>query len=102
MTDIDASVIDKPKLDLKTILPKKWNVVFYNDNMTSFDFVISELVNRYGYSQKESIHMATKIHDKGKSIVASYYKEVAEQRKAETVSRARSFGYPLKVEIFQQ
>jgi ATP-dependent Clp protease adaptor protein ClpS len=83
-------------------LPKKWNVIFYNDDHTSFEFVIKALVNIFQYDEFDAVEKAREIHELGKSIVGTYFYEIAEQRAAETVYNARTEGYPLKVEITQE
>lgn len=80
-------------------LPAKWNVIFYNDDTTSFDFVIQVLTVIFSYDEFSAEDKAREIHENGNSVVGTYFYEIAEQKSAETVYNARTAGFPLKVEI---
>jgi len=79
--------------------PKKWNVVFYNDDKTPVDFVIAVLIEQYNHSIEKAKEITLSIHEKGKGIAGTYYLEIAEQKCNETIKFARKEGFPLQVDI---
>lgn len=85
----------------KTIMqePKKWNVIFHNDDKTPMDFVIAVLQEVFKYSAETAYDLTMKIHHGTSQVVASYIYEIAEQKTSETLLIVKNFGYPLKVEL---
>jgi len=79
--------------------PSKYNVIFLNDDATSMEFVISVLTAIFHKDATEANEVATHIHEKGKAIAGTYIYEVAEQKVTETVSNARSAGFPLSLTL---
>ena len=79
--------------------PKKWNVVFYNDDKTPVDFVIAVLIEQYNHSIEKAKEITLSIHEKGKGIAGTYYLEIAEQKCSETIKFARNEGFSLQVDI---
>src|ERR1700740_2287039 len=78
--------IQKPGLDLlekddvKTKRPSIWNVVFYNDDYTSMDFVIFVLTKVFHRSTEDALALTFAVHTQGKGIAGTYTFEVAEQK----------------------
>ena len=72
----EESVSEKEKIDLP---PRKFNIVFYNDDFTSFQVVEYILMKFYNKTKEEANALAAKIHNEGKSIVGTYSKDLAEQ-----------------------
>ncbi len=79
--------------------PSMWNVVFYNDNKTYYEFVILVLMQLFGKTYDQASEITTAIHDQGKQTVATYTYEIAHSKRDETTHLARANGHPLKVEI---
>ena len=79
--------------------PNKYNVIMLNDDQTPMDFVIAALMQIFHKSADDSQVLTMHIHEKGKAIAGTYIFEVAEQKVNETVSSARSAGYPLSLTI---
>jgi len=96
-----AEVAVKPKIknSITTEEPKKFNVVFMNDNVTSMDFVIQLLAEIFGYDNARSFDIMMQVHEQGQAVVATYYYELAEQRALECTYAARRNGYPLEVKV---
>ncbi len=81
----------------KIKVPKvpKFHVVMYNDDVTTFAFVISVLIDIFEKDENTAISLAYGIHNNGSAVVGLYSKEVAETKVSETVERARAAGFPL-------
>ena len=82
--------------------PHMWDVVFYNDNKTFYEFVILVLMQLFGKSYEQAAELTNQIHDEGKRAVATYTYEIAQSKKDETVTLARANGHPLRVELEPQ
>jgi len=99
-----AEIKTKRKTKIKTNIdePKKWNIVFYNDNKTPMDFVIAVLEEVFNYSNEKALEMTMRIHETKSQVVATYNYEIAEQKTSETLMLARNFGFPFRVELVQE
>lgn len=94
-------VVDRDKLHERQNLepPKKWMVVFLNDDYTPFDYVAEELIASYGKSLEEAFQITKSIHEQGKGIAGIYVKDIAETKAALTNATAQMNEYPLKAII---
>jgi ATP-dependent Clp protease adaptor protein ClpS len=97
--------IGQPRLDLlekdevKTKLPSMWNIVFYNDDYTSIDFVVYVLTKVFHRSTEDALALTLAVHAQGKVIAGTYTFEVAEQKQCEVLLMAKIEEHPLKVEV---
>jgi ATP-dependent Clp protease adaptor protein ClpS len=79
--------------------PNMWNVLLYNDDTTTMEFVVLVLMQIFYKSFDEASDIMLLIHANGKGIAGTYSHEVASQKKEETTASARSNGFPLRVEL---
>ena len=97
----------KPQLDLlereevKTKRPTMWNIVFYNDDYTSMEFVIFVLTRVFHRSTEDALALTFAVHTQGKGIAGTYTFEVAEQKQCEVLLMAKIEKHPLRVEVEQ-
>ena len=77
--------------------PKKYMVIFLNDNATPMEYVIQVLLAFFGKTPEEANEITLEVHEKGRSVAGAYSYEVAEQKCIETVTDARKHNYPLDV-----
>ena len=95
----------KPQLDLlereevKTKRPTMWNIVFYNDDYTSMEFVIFVLTRVFHRSTEDALALTFAVHTQGKGIAGTYTFEVAEQKQCEVLLMAKIEEHPLRVEV---
>jgi len=73
----------------------KFNVVMYNDDVTTFEFVIDVLISIFDKDEFTAHELTNKIDREGSCIVGRYSKEIAETRVEQTIERARKEGFPL-------
>jgi ATP-dependent Clp protease adaptor protein ClpS len=101
MGDIATEQITKEKnsLAIRNQEPKKYKVVFLNDDKTPMEFVIEVLMNIFNHDDQSSHELTIKIHTEGSAVVGVYPFEIAEQKGIETTQLARQAGYPLNVKI---
>ena len=99
--------VEKPRLDLleknegKAKCPTMWNVVFYNDDYTSIDFVEFVLKMVFHLPTLDALALTLVVHTKGKGIAGTYTFEVAEQKQCEVLLMAKIEEHPLRVEVEQ-
>ncbi len=79
--------------------PKDFKVIYLNDDVTTYEFVIESLVNIFNYEDEGAVDKAHEISDEGASIVAVLPFEIAEQKGVEVLMSARNQGYPLEVKL---
>jgi ATP-dependent Clp protease adaptor protein ClpS len=95
----------KPRLDLlerdevKTKPPSMWNIVFYNDDYTSMDFVMFVLTRVFRKSTEDALALTLAVHTRGKGIAGTYTFEVAVQKQSEVLLMAKVEEHPLRIEV---
>lgn len=97
MAATDVKIDDKVNVVLRE--PSKYNVIFMNDDKTTFEFVIHILETIFSHSRDNAIELTNRIHEQEKAVVGTYGFEVAEQKCHEAISLSRSNGYPLQVKV---
>lgn len=85
--------------DTKLKGPGKYHVIMLNDDMTPMEFVVQVLMSIFNKSQEDAAEIMLTVHERGRGIAGTYMYELAEQKSAETISSARTAGYPLSVTI---
>jgi ATP-dependent Clp protease adaptor protein ClpS len=79
--------------------PKNFNVVYLNDDVTTFEFVVETLTSVFGYARDGAEALTVKVNDENSAVVATLPYEMAEQKGIEVTILARSHGFPLQVKI---
>jgi len=80
-------------------IPPNGQVVFYNDDYTTKDFVVDVLVSVFHKSETDACGIMETVHRTGSSVVGVYSYDIAVSRAAVTKKRAREQGFPLRVEV---
>lgn len=102
MADIETASTVKENVQVTDSPPSMYGVVLFNDNKTTFEFVILILMQLFGKDYESACELTSRIHDEGKGTAGVYTYEVAISKRDETVQLARANGYPLKVEVEAQ
>ncbi len=82
--------------------PKRWKVLFHNDDYTTKEFVIEVLVRFFEKSESEATYVMLSVHHKGMGVAGLYPKDIAESKVDKTMAYAREHGMPLKVTAEQE
>ena len=77
--------------------PAMYSLIFVNDEVTAFDFVVEVLCAVCGKTKPEAESLTIAVHEKGYAIVGIYPMEIAEMRQSRIIGAARAEGYPLQV-----
>lgn len=99
---VDQEVQIDEKIKIKITEPKRYKVLFLNDDKTPIEFVIDLLMTVFKHSEETSRELTLKIHNEGSAVVGVYVYEIAEQKGVEATQLARSAGFPLQIKIDQE
>jgi ATP-dependent Clp protease adaptor protein ClpS len=99
-TDTEIVLDEKISLDIKE--PKKYKVIFLNDDTTPMEFVIDVLQNIYKHNENTATEITLQIHNEGSGIVGVYSHEIAEMKATETTSLARNHGFQLQIRLEEE
>jgi len=96
-TDLDVKIDEK----VKTIItePKRYKVIFLNDDKTPIEFVVEILMSIFRHSEETAKDITLKVHNEGSAVVGVYSFEIAEQKGVEATHLSRQAGFPLQVKI---
>jgi ATP-dependent Clp protease adaptor protein ClpS len=79
----------------KTATPKRYRIIFHNDDYTTMEYVIEVLRRFFHKSETEALHIMLTVHKKGKAIAGVYPRDVAETKVVDVMRDARERGHPL-------
>lgn len=97
-TDIQIS----EKIKQQIFEPKRWKVLFINDDVTPIDFVINLLVEIFKHTQETAKEITLEIHNKGSGVAGVYSFEIAEAKAVEATQLARANGFPLQCKMEEE
>ena len=80
-------------------VPPEKDVVFYNDDYTTMDFVVNVLVSVFNKSQDNAELLMQTVHEQRSAVVGTYTYDIAVSRTNLTRSIAKKNGFPLRVEV---
>ena len=81
----------------KTAVPKRFKVIFHNDDFTTMEYVVEVLRRFFHKNETEALHIMMTVHKKGKAVAGLYPRDVAETKVADVMRDAREHGHPLLV-----
>jgi ATP-dependent Clp protease adaptor protein ClpS len=96
-TDVDVKIDEKIKIDITE--PKRYKVIFLNDDKTPIEFVIELLMSVFRHTEETAKDITLKVHNDGSAVVGVYTFEIAEQKGVEATHVARQAGFPLQIKI---
>ena len=79
--------------------PHLYGVVFYNDDFTTMEFVVSVLKLVFRKSDEEAQALMLTVHRAGSALVGTYTYDIAVTKKEKAIQMARSERYPLHIEV---
>ena len=93
----DASSIVTDNTEIQ--LPPECDVIFYNDDFTTMEFVVDVLVSVFNKPYEDAEYLMTYIHENGSAVIGSYTYDIAFSRANLTRALAKKNGFPLRVEV---
>lgn len=101
MSDVSNQTSDFNK-GLESIsieLPPERNVVFYNDDFTTMEFVVDVLISVFNIPRAKAEIIMQTVHTQGSAVVGTYTFDIAVSRANLVKSAAKKNGFPLRVEV---
>lgn len=83
----------------KTKKPKRYKVLFHNDDYTTMEFVVFILEHIFRKTSPEATQIMLNVHKKGAGVAGVYPFSVAETKVAQTMELAQQEGHPLQLTI---
>jgi ATP-dependent Clp protease adaptor protein ClpS len=87
------------QVDVKTRpvaqVPRRYKVIFHNDDYTTMEFVVSVLMQFFRKNETEATYLMLKVHKTGSAVAGYYSRDVAETKVQEVHKHAREQGMPL-------
>ncbi len=100
MTQEQAALSEKVKSKIQE--PKRYKVLFLNDDQTPMEFVIELLVKVLHHSESVARDLTLEIHNSGSAVVGVYSFEIAEQKGLECTQLSRENGFPLQITVEEE
>lgn len=82
--------------------PKHYNVIIFNDDFTTMDFVVEVLMKIFGKSFEEAKALMLSVHNEGKAVAGTYGYDLAVSKASVATHMARMNKFPLKFEVEEE
>lgn len=82
--------------------PKHYNVIIFNDDFTTMDFVIEVLTKIFGKSFEDAKALMLAVHTEGKAVAGTYSYDIAISKASLATKLARDNDFPLKLEVEEE
>ena len=92
-TDSHVGTVEKKK----TKKPRRYQVVFHNDDYTTMEFVIHVLIQFFRKTESEATHVMLHVHHQGYGVAQVCSRDVAETKVAQVMEYAKENSHPLRV-----
>lgn len=99
-TEMDVQIDEKIKQVIAE--PKRYKIIFLNDDKTPIDFVIELLISIFRHTEATAKDITLAVHNDGSAVVGIYTYEIAEQKTIEATQVCRQHGFPLQIRIEQE
>ena len=96
-TVIDRNGSDTTKKTKKRNPPRKYKVIYHNDDFTPMEFVTWALMEFFNRTEIDAQSLTLEIHKLGSAIAGIYDYQMAEQKIWEVLTSARENEFPLQV-----
>jgi ATP-dependent Clp protease adaptor protein ClpS len=99
MVDTQDTVKIDEKIKIEITEPKRYKVLFLNDDKTPMEFVIELLMTIFKHSRETAEQITLTVHSEGSGIAGVYTYEIAEQKGVEATHLSRQAGFPLQIKV---
>ncbi len=89
----------KEKSSDKVKEPRQYNVIMFNDDFTTMEFVVTVLVDIFHKDQVTAQSIMMNVHKKGSAVVGKYPYDIAVTKVEAALSRAKDHGYPFRMTV---
>jgi len=96
-TVIDRNGSDTVKKPKKPKPPRKYKVIYHNDDYTPMEFVTWSLMEFFNKTEIEAQSITLEVHKMGYAVAGVYDYQMAEQKIYEVLITAKENEFPLQV-----
>lgn len=100
MTQEQIVLSEKVKSEIQE--PKRYKILFLNDDQTPMEFVIELLVKVLHHKENIARDLTLEIHNSGSAVVGVFPFEIAEQKGLECTQLSRENGFPLQITVEEE
>ena len=100
MPSTDIQLEEKIKVTISE--PKRWKVIFLNDDATPMEFVVAILIEIFKHTTESAHAIMLQVHETGSGIAGVYSFEIAEAKAVEATQQARGNGHPLQIKLEEE
>jgi ATP-dependent Clp protease adaptor protein ClpS len=79
--------------------PRKFKVVFLNDDYTPMSFVIALLMQQFRMDESKAKQITLQVHEQGRGIAGVYTREIADTKALACRQLAKQYEHPLLVQV---
>ena len=94
-----ASGATKEQSKEKVKEPKRYNVIMFNDDFTTMDFVVSILIEIFHMNAISAETIMMSVHKSGEAVIGTYTYDVAETKVMVAMNRAGEEGFPFRMTV---
>ncbi|MBP3561759.1 MAG: ATP-dependent Clp protease adaptor ClpS [Treponema sp.] len=98
---VDSQELNNSKIEDNAVieLPPECEVIFFNDDYTTKDFVVDILVSVFNKDEQTATDLMELVHNSGSAIVGTYTYDIAVTRASIATTRAKKNEFPLRIEV---
>ncbi|WP_026526055.1 ATP-dependent Clp protease adaptor ClpS [Butyrivibrio sp. VCD2006] len=79
--------------------PRQFNVIMYNDDFTTMEFVVEILMDIFHKDEVTAQSIMMNVHKKGQAVVGKYPYDIAATRVNAALMRAKQEGFPFRMSV---
>ena len=79
--------------------PRQFNVIMYNDDFTTMEFVVEVLVDIFHKDEVTAQSIMMNVHKKGQAVVGRYPFDIASTKVNAALMRAKQEGFPFRMSV---
>ena len=88
-----SAVLEREEIDFKE--PKRFKVIFHNDDFTTMEFVVELLMTVFHKSEAEAEVLMLKVHQEGQAVAGVYTLDMAKTKTSRALFMAQKANFPL-------
>ncbi|MCQ2497218.1 MAG: ATP-dependent Clp protease adaptor ClpS [Lachnospiraceae bacterium] len=89
----------KERTDIKVKEPRHYNVLMFNDDFTTMEFVVNILIDIFNKDEITANTLMMSVHKAGRAVVGTYPLDIANTKVNEALARARAEGFPFRMTV---
>ena len=83
------------------VMPSLREVLIFNDDVTTMEFVVNLLADLFGESRDDAIRLMLKIHEEGQASCGAYPPDEARRLAEAGKNHAAQAGFPLRLDVVE-